>query len=85
MFEDGCQGEHFRQENLRARDSTPREPLQTYEEPPTKNMGGRGVKKNPPKIRRQWSNQALMVVIDALDDGYKMQDVSNKFDIPRST
>ena len=85
MFEDGLQGEPSTREGLRTTDLTTREPLHRFEEQPAKSIGGRGVKKIPLKPRGQWSNKALIAAIDALDDGYKMQDVSNNFGIPRST
>ena len=73
MFEDGLQGEPSTREGLRTRDLTAREPLQRFEEQPTQSIGGRCVKKIPPKPRGQWSNKALIAAIDALDDGHKMQ------------
>ena len=85
MFEDEEQGEPSTKEGLRSRDLTAREPLQRFEEQPAQSIGGRGVKKMPIKPRGQWSNKALIAAIDALDDGYKIQDVSNNFGIPRST
>ena len=85
MFEDGLQGEPSTREGLRTRDLTVREPLQRFEEQPAQSIGGKGVKKIPIKPRGQWSNKALIAGIDALDDGYKMQDMSNNFGIPRST
>ena len=85
MFQDGLQGEPSTREGLRTRDLTAREPLQRFEEQLAQSIGGRGVKKIPLKPRGQWSNKALIAAIDALDDGHKMQDVSNNFGIPRST
>ena len=85
IFEDGLQGGPSTREGLRTRDLIAREPLPRFEEQPAKPMGRRGVKKIPLKPRGKWSNKALIAAIDTLDDGYKMQYVSNNFGILRST
>ena len=36
-------------------------------------------------IRGQWSDESLKLAIDALDQGYKMAEVSRKYEIPRSS
>ena len=36
-------------------------------------------------MRGQWSDESLKLAIDALDQGYKMADVSGKYEIPRSS
>ena len=43
-------------------------------------------KKNLGKERRgQWTNEALQLAIQGLDDGYNMAEVSRKYKIPRSS
>ena len=41
--------------------------------------------KNYTQKERQWSNEALRQVFDALNSGYKMKDISNNYEIPKST
>ena len=38
----------------------------------------------PSKRRGQWSNEALRLAFEALDNGYKMMDVGNKYEILKS-
>ena len=59
--------------------------LQNYEEEPIRNKRGRGVKILALKKRGQWSNRALKAFFQALDNGYKIQEVSQKYGIPRSS
>ena len=35
-------------------------------------------------MRGQWTNEALQLAIQGLDDGYNMAEVSKKYKIPRS-
>ena len=45
-----------------------------------------GIQKRARKgMRGQWSDESLKLAIDALDQGYKMADVSRKYEIPRSS
>ena len=70
---------------LRRRPLQPYFPLEYYEENPVKNKGGRGVRKLASKKRGQWSNGALKAAFEALDNGYKMKDVCQKYGIPSSS
>ena len=42
-------------------------------------MKGRG------KVRAQWSDEALKEAIQAIDDGYTMEEEANHYDIPRTS
>ena len=60
-----------------------REPLQRKKKPPPrsegkKNKGGR-------KLRGQWSDDALKAVIEAIDAGYKWEEVCSHYGIPRTS
>lgn len=59
-------------------------PLPNLEQP-TKNKGGRGIKKRVKKNTFDWIDHALQLAMAALDNGYKMEQVCKKYGIPRTS
>ena len=58
-------------------------PLQMRRKPPLKKQDSKSKKKR--NLRAQWTDEALKEAIQAIDDGYTMEEVSIHYSIPRTS